>query len=87
MTPLILYHDDDVLNCVSYDDGTWIFWNDDAPIVIAFPGTEPELYEEGTVLEIEVLLSDPFKLYVLPAQRMDAVREQYVRMILGIEQA
>lgn len=85
MKPLILYHDGDVLTCVSFDDGTWLFWNDDSPVVIAFPGTEPELYEVGSVPEIEDLFADPACLYELPEQRMDPVREQYVRMVLGNE--
>ena len=83
--PTQLYHDGDVLCCVSFDDGTWIFWHDDSPVVIAFPGTEPELYEEGTMPKIDDLLADPISLYELPEQRMDAVREQYVRMILRVK--
>ena len=55
--------------------------------MIAFPGVEPEQYESGTVPEVDALLAGPSKLYELPEERMDSVREQYVRMILGIEQA
>ena len=82
--PTMLYHNEDVLCCVSFDDGTWVFWHDDSPVVIAFPGVEPEQYESGTVPEVDELLNDPLKLYELPEERMDAGREQYVRTVLGI---
>ena len=84
MKPQTLYHDDDVMCCVSFDDGTWIFWHDDSPVVIASPGVEPKQYECDTVPEIDELLGDPARLYELPEQRMDAVRERYVKMVLGI---
>ena len=85
LQPNRLYHNGDVLCCVSFNDGTWIFWSDDSPVVIAFPGEEPEQYESGTVPEIDDLLAAPARLYELPEQRMDEVRERYVRLVLGIK--
>jgi hypothetical protein len=73
--------------CVSFDDGTWIFWFDDSPVVIAFPGVGPEQYESGTVPEIDDLLDAPARLYELPEKRMDAARERYVRMVLGFSES
>ena len=84
MKPLILYHDDDVLACVTFDDGTCILWHDDSPVVIARSGIEPEQYETGTVPAIDKILDDPTKLYRLPDERMDAAREKHVKAILGL---
>ncbi|QDS94217.1 hypothetical protein FF011L_29960 [Roseimaritima multifibrata] len=75
-----------VMCCVSFDDGTWIFWHDDSPVLVTFPALEPEQYESGTVHEIDDLLDAPERLYELPEKRMDAVRERYVRIVLGFSE-
>ncbi|MCO8125540.1 hypothetical protein NHH03_27625 [Stieleria sp. TO1_6] len=85
MKPQTLYHDDDITCCLSFDDGTWLFWREDSPMIIAFPGTEPEPYEEGRAPEIDELMNDPSALYAVADERMDDTRERYVRMVLGLE--
>ena len=84
MKPLILYHDGDVMCCLSFDDGTWLFWHEDSPTIIAFPDTQPESYEEGSISEIDQLMFDPLSLYVIPEELMDDKRSHYVEKILGL---
>jgi hypothetical protein len=85
MKPVTLFHDDDTTCCLSFDDGTWLFWREGSPMIIAFPGTEPEPYKEGSVPEVEELINDPIALYAVLDERMDDTRERYVRMVLDLE--
>ena len=84
MKPQILYHNDDVMCCLSFDDGTWLFWHENSPMIITYPGMSPEPYEEDSIPEIDQLMGNPFSLYVIPKERMDDNQSHYVEKILGL---
>ncbi|MDM4014884.1 hypothetical protein [Roseiconus lacunae] len=72
----------DALTAVAFDNETWVYWDDDSPLMIAFPNETPVPYESG-VREIDALLSHPTALYSLPSEALTVEQEQRVREILG----